>query len=172
ADSTGLFSFFDVFVSLNDSGKVAFGGTLDTSERGIFVGDGTTINTIVDDTGPFASFGPASINNSGVVAFKGFLDAAPDHGIFTGPNPLTDKVIQTGDTLDGRTVRLLDFSPFGLNDNGSLVFFAQFDDGFAIYRADPLDVTVIPEPTTLTLLLCGFVGVAVAVRKGRQRNKA
>ena len=58
-------------------------------------------------------------------------------GIFTGPDPVTDKVISVGDPLLGSKVKGLDFSR-GLNDGGQLTFLAFTDDGASgIFRADP-----------------------------------
>lgn len=71
------------------------------------------------------------------------LDAGGS-GIFTGPDPVADKVIQTGDTLDGSIITRLRFCDDGLNNSGQLAFQATFDDPtvpdgirVAVYRATP-----------------------------------
>jgi hypothetical protein len=61
------------------------------------------------------------------VAFFAELDSGPA-GIFVGPNPLRDKMINVGDRLDGGTVSGLLFCEEGLNDHGELSFAAVFED--------------------------------------------
>jgi len=63
-------------------------------------------------------------------------------GIFVGPDVVADKVIATGDLLDGLPVADLRFCDEGLNDSGQLAFQVTFDDPtvpdgrrIAIYRA-------------------------------------
>src|ERR687898_1422601 len=106
--------------------------------------DGTP-TVVADTTGAFAFFGfrPPSINNDGEVAFHATLDDGTS-GIFVGPDPVADRVISTGDTLDGSTVQNLTFCEEGLSDSGELAFVATLEDfgtpeGFrmAVFRATP-----------------------------------
>jgi hypothetical protein len=107
--------------------------------------DGTS--TVVADTrGEFSSFGfrPPSLNDAGDVAFLATLDDFSTSGIFVGPDPVADRVISTGDQLDGATVQNITFCEEGLSDSGELAFVAQLDapetpDGFrtAVFRATP-----------------------------------
>jgi hypothetical protein len=117
--------------SMNDPGVVAFVGFPDSGGAAVFTGDGGPLITVVDDKGPFASFqtfaGP-SINDSGVVAFGASLDDGTS-GIFIGPDPVSDRVIGTGDALAGSTVSNLTVCWEGLNDSGQIVFKAELDDG-------------------------------------------
>jgi hypothetical protein len=70
------------------------------------------------------------------VAFLGYPDAG-GQGIFTGPDPVADKVIRTGDPLFGSTVTAVNFE-HGLNDAGQIVFLAELADGTrGVFRADP-----------------------------------
>jgi hypothetical protein len=78
------------------------------------------------------------------VAFLATLDDGTS-GIFVGPNPISDRVISTGDTLDGSTVQNLTFCEEGLNDSDELAFVATLEDstapeGFrmAVFRATPV----------------------------------
>jgi hypothetical protein len=142
----------DVFVQepvLNDSGTAAFQRSFFDEAAQEFVeeiatGNGGPLTTVVDTRGGFASFGfrPPSLNNVGVVAFHATLDDFSTSGIFVGPDPVTDRVIATGDTLDGATVQNLTFCEEGLNDSGDLAFIARLEDagspsGFrmAVFRA-------------------------------------
>jgi hypothetical protein len=142
----------DVFVRepvLNDEGTVAFyrsffDGTNQVDE--IVTGNGGPLTTVADARGEFASFGfrPPSLNNEGEVAFLATLDDGTS-GIFVGSDPIADRVIATGDTLDGSTVQNLTFCEEGLSDSGELAFVAQLEDpatpeGFrmAVFRATPV----------------------------------
>ena len=87
-------------------------------------------------------FRPPAINSAADVAFDARLDDFVTQGIFTGGDPVVDRVIATGDTLDGRTVQGLTFCEEGLNDSGQLGFIAMLEDadspsGFrmAVFRA-------------------------------------
>ena len=136
---------------LNDSGTAAFvrsffDETTQEFVEEIVTGSGGPLTTVVDTRGPFAFFGfrPPALNNSGDVAFHASLDGSSTSGIFVGPDPEADRVIATGDTLDGMTVRNLTFCEEGLNDSGQLTFVAELEDpaapeGFrmAVYRATP-----------------------------------
>jgi hypothetical protein len=136
--------------NLNDSGTAAFHRFFnDRPGEELVMGNGGPLTTIADTSGPFQSFGfflgfvPPALNDNGDVAFLADLDAGGS-GIFVGPDPVADRVIQTGDTLDGSTIKSLRFCDDGLNDAGQLVFQATFDDStvpeglrVAVYRATP-----------------------------------
>jgi hypothetical protein len=143
----------NVFVGvpvLNDGGTAAFERSFfdETTQEfvtEIVTGSGDTLTTVADTRGEFAFFGfrPPSINNRGDVAFHATLDDGTA-GIFVGPDPVADRVIATGDTLDGETVTSLTFCEEGLNDSGQLAFTAFFEDPetfetrVAVYRATPV----------------------------------
>ncbi|MBD2094925.1 PEP-CTERM sorting domain-containing protein [Trichocoleus sp. FACHB-591] len=183
--STGTFGFVG-YPSINDTGTVAFvAGAFGTTLGGIFKSDGTTSTLVADSNGAFSSFsfGTPSINNAGTVAFFAPLKAG-GLGIFTGPDPIADKVIAAGnswqnipgDPLFGSTVTSLWFSREGLNNVGQITFYARLADGTeGIYRADP-DIPntpskpetkpgqdpaqSVPEPTSgIGLLLLGAIGL-------------
>jgi hypothetical protein len=138
--------------NLNDSGTVAFHRFFnDQPGEELVSGNGGPLTVIADTSGPFQSFGftfvgftPPAINNNGDVAFLAELDSGGS-GIFVGPDPVTDRVIGTGDTLDGSTITNLRFCDEGLNDSGQLAFVATLEDptspeGFrtAVFRATPV----------------------------------
>lgn len=136
--------------NLNDSGTVAFHRFFnDRAGEELVTGNGGPLTVVADTSGPFQSFGfflgftPPALNNNGDVAFLADLDSGGS-GIFVGPDPATDQVIATGDTLDGTTVANLRFCDEGLNDSGQLAFQATFNDPsvpdgrrVAVYRATP-----------------------------------
>jgi len=91
------------------------------------------------------------------VAFGAAPTSGPARGIFTGPDPSTDKVIMEGDLLDGYTISTnsLSFSRNGLNNLGQIAFTATLNDGTSgVWVATPT-----PEPSTLVLLAAGAAGV-------------
>jgi hypothetical protein len=135
----------------NDGGTAAFYRSF-TDATGQFVtaivtGSGGPLTTVADTAGPFGSFGfrPASINDNGDVAFLANLDDfPPTTGIFVGPRVVQDRVIETGDKLDGATVTGLRFCEEGLNDARELAFIADLADPSApnglrtaVFRATP-----------------------------------
>jgi hypothetical protein len=136
--------------TLNDAGTVAFHRIFnDRAGEELVSGNGGPLTVIADTAGPFASFGfffglqPPALNNHGDVAFLADLDAGGS-GIFVGPDAVADKVIATGDMLDGSPVAELRFCDEGLNDSGQLAIQVTFDDPtvpdgrrVAIYRATP-----------------------------------
>jgi hypothetical protein len=109
-------------------------------------GSGGPLTTEADTNGPFGFFGfrPPSINANGDIAFLAHPDDFESHAIFVGPNAKKDRVISTGDKLDGGIVSSISFCEEGLNDSGALTFVANLDDpntpfGFrtAVFRATP-----------------------------------
>jgi hypothetical protein len=135
---------------LNDAGTVVFQKSFFDETDQVFVeqivrvdADGTL--TVLADTtrDEFASFGfrPPSLNNDGDVAFLATLDNGTS-GIFVG----SDRVIATGDTLDGSIVQNLVFCEEGLSDSGELAFVAQLEDSTAPngFRVAVFRATLVP----------------------------
>ena len=137
---------------LNDSGTSAFYRSFFDELNQQFVEElvsatGGVLTTIADTRGDFSSFGfrPPSMNNSGQFAFLATLDNFSTSGIFTGPDSVLDRVIATGEMLDGLTITNLVFCEEGLNDLNQLTFVATFDDlnvpegiRVGVYRATPV----------------------------------
>lgn len=131
-DSKGPFSaVFDQNPALNAGGTVAVLGFNDGLSTGyILVGDGLAPATPLIQTGSgFTSFSSVAINNSGHVAFSARLTDFLSLGIFVGADPVNDRVIGTGDSLDGSTVSFVSLYREGLNNSGKIAFFAQLADG-------------------------------------------
>ena len=165
---------FDIYGSpvINNEGTIAFGASK-VKTTGIYTIKDGVITTIADTSGSFnyleyMQFLPA-LNDRGTVAFKGFLDAGKE-GIFTGSNPITDKVIARGDTLSGSTVRSLILSYNGLNNSGQIAFLAELTDGTSgVFRADP-ESKPVPEPAfVLGLLIVGVLGIPFGYKLLRSR---
>lgn len=146
-------------VSFNDVGRAVF--TVISGGQTLYTGPaGGPAVPYLDTSGPFAGFVSASINNSNNLAFMAALDNAVV-GIFSGPNPITNKVIQTGDSLFGSTVMNANLWSEGLSDNGDIAFAYALADG-----RQGIAVAHVPAPGTVipTLLL---VGAAGCVRRRR-----
>ncbi len=162
---------------INESGVVAFNARLDSGGVGIFTANNPGVRTIVDNvSGPFAGLGlgAPAINNRGVVAFE--ANNFEFQAIYTGVDLIADRVIQTGDPLDGSTVLRLSTGSHGryLNDEGQLAFWARLADGrLGIYRADPLSLNVaaVPEPSAFGLLIAVSVGLPPIVLHGRRSQR-
>ena len=86
--------------SLNNSGTVAFVAR-NGSVQGIFTGNGGPLTTVADESDGFRQFlSTPAINNDGMVIFDALLQDNR-RGIFTGPDPVADRVILVGDMLFG-----------------------------------------------------------------------
>lgn len=149
ADEPG--AFFDP--SINERGRVALYQDHFVGDEQVFAvvtGRGGPLTTVADTTGPFSFFGfrDPSIDNRGDVAFFAELDSnelPPPQAIFTGPDVVDDRVIGSGDTLDGDTISSLTFCEEALNRSGQLAFTAFFEDPgmfelrTAVFQARPVE---------------------------------
>jgi hypothetical protein len=146
-----------------------------STQHQITVGNGIDPPTYIDGS-KYAALGSTTwidfgypslaINNQGVVVFGAFTDRVDGtYGVFTGPDPIADKVIQEGDTLLGATVTDLSFSRGGFNNRGQIAFNATLSDGTSgVFVATP-----IPEPSTVVLLAAGALGLIAYGRSRRNR---
>ena len=171
AESGGQFDGFVNVPVVNNAGVVAFEADLAGGGEGIFVGNGGALTLIADTNGVFNRFpGTVSINDSGTVAFTAGFQNSYRSGIFTGPDPVADKVIATGDPLFGSTV-------FGVggtleNDSGQIAFLASLTNGDTVLvRADPVSAAAVPKPSSLLLLVMGAATLA-GWRRWNERRRA
>jgi hypothetical protein len=169
--------FFDPFgfgvPALNSAGLVAFDGARPDPDpfgfdpfSAIFLFSGGAVTPIIEGDFPtIASLGDPSLNNVGEVAF--ILE--PTFGtqfLVTGPDPVADRVIGTGDVLFGRIVSSVVFGREGLNDRGQLAFTVFFDDGSSgVVLATP--TALVPEPGKVRLVA---VGLPVLLGVARRRR--
>ena len=120
-------------LDVNDSGDVVLSNN---NAIRLFNNTSHTLTTIADSSGAFKTFSSPAINNIGKVAFGADL-AVSGKGIFVGPDPVVNKVIVTGDSLNGSTVTNLSFSKKGLNNLGQIAFYAELADGTrGIFQAE------------------------------------
>ncbi|MFO0974659.1 MAG: choice-of-anchor tandem repeat NxxGxxAF-containing protein [Phycisphaerae bacterium] len=140
ADSTGPLLNCTTFPDINDAGDVLLLANLDAGGAALWLGNGGPITTLADESGAYGSLLEYDLNNSGKIAFGAILDDF-NVGIYTGANAVSDKVIQTGDTLDGQTVMNVAFLRGGFNNNGQIGFQVAFDalqENQALYIATPV----------------------------------
>lgn len=100
-------------------------------------GEPNEFEQIANTTGPYASFGRVRINDSGLVVFEATLDAG-GFGIFTGTDPVTDKVVALGDTQGDLLFSFLELGE--LNNAGQISLLASdfnSTDRF-VFRVDNL----------------------------------
>lgn len=93
--------------------------------------DPPDITLLAGNSGAFASFGAVDIDNAGNVVFEATLDSG-ESGIFRGPDPVLDKIIMTGDSLDGELVTVVQLGQ--LNQSCQLSFAVQSASGRSIWR--------------------------------------
>lgn len=116
-------------------GVVAFAATLRDGGGGIFTADDGQIAQVERD-GAFESFRGALIGGAGVV-----LIATPrggSLGLFTGPDPVVDRILAVGDALFDSTVADFAANPVSINAVGQVAVRVTLTDGRElILRADP-----------------------------------
>ena len=74
-----------------------------------------------------------SLNDLGKVVFTADLDqfgpnGLPVQGVFTGPNPVADKVLKAGDRYEGVRISSVFTCSEALNDLGQIVMTVQSED--------------------------------------------
>jgi hypothetical protein len=129
---TSPVAFFGETAAINNKDEVVFKGFSGQPGAALFRLRHGKLETLAETTtGRFLDLGSQpALNNRGEVAFLGTLPGGAQ-GIFTGADPVGDKVIQVGDPLDGSTVSDLTFAfaNTGLNDRGAIAFVASLADG-------------------------------------------
>jgi hypothetical protein len=148
-DANPIDMFFGGLMIANNR-RVVVQATLTSGGSAIISADEKSITVHGDTSGPFNlccspdNEGPA-INSLGTVAFYTTLKPGPPlppgsgvyAGIFTGPDPVADKVIAVGDPLFGSTVADVQFYR-GMNDAGQIAFYAGIVGGpSGIFLAEP-----------------------------------
>jgi hypothetical protein len=138
----------ELWSSINAAGKVAF-ATSSTTMRfsdppndmltkdfvtqevksGVYVSTPTLIGTpkiletIADSDGPFAGFGRVELTDSGRVVFEALLDNGHS-GIYDGPDPVANKIVESGDLQAGVQVASVLLGGYS-NARGQLALIVQ-----------------------------------------------
>lgn len=119
--------------AINDRGTVAFSAFLGEEGQRIYLADPRGgLTPVITSDGPFGFLTLAGLTNSGTPVFTASLDAG-GRGVFVGPDPIADRVIATGDTLDG--LRVTSASAVAVNASGQILLWVTFENGIsALYR--------------------------------------
>ena len=157
-------------VGVNNSGTALV--VLDASNEipaTILTEVGTTLTTVADAGSYWHTFGEASLNDAGQIAFT--ADPQPGVGVpglFITDGSAFDRLVSIGDPLDGSTIAAISIGPEGLNDLGQIAFLATLANGQeGIFVAGPTSgVSQVPEPTALALLAIAAAAL-FAVRRDR-----
>ncbi|MFK7896044.1 MAG: PEP-CTERM sorting domain-containing protein [Myxococcota bacterium] len=172
--------------NINTSGEVAFSLNADSTMRfydppnnasgtlvaeitltpGVYIATPTAfgqppiVTQVVGTSTGFDSFGSdVQINENGVVVFRA-VKTAGGSGLYFGPDPVADKIIEPGDEMDGRLFSV--FYMGELNDANQLVLMTS---DFISTDRQVWRVNNVPEPGVSALLGAGLLGVALFGRR-------
>lgn len=159
-------------VSLNDSGIVAFSGTILSPTigqgAGVFLSHNGTLSLLADSSGDFSDFGALDLNEDGDVVVMAVLDSG-HVGLFIGADPDLDRIIQTGDNLFGSVVTSLYQGGFPrINDQQQVAFYYSLEDGRSGIALAVPTTAVVPLPATIWLLgsgLLSYLGLGISRRR-------
>lgn len=135
ADASGEFEIF-TGGAINERGTVAFSVFLGDLGQRVYLADPRSgLRLVATSDGAFNTMWLAGLTNSGTPVFNASLDTGGS-GVFFGPDPVADKVIATGDILNGATVTFVTASD--VNASGQVLLWIGLDNGIAaLYRTQP-----------------------------------
>ena len=175
-DTSGPLRRFGNIVDINNSGDVAYYGTPDTSisssERNLYLYESGVGSSLIADHADFDSISEAGmlVNNNRDVIFN--ATAGGVEGLFTGGDPVLDRILSVGEELDGGVAVSFLIRKGMFNDSGNFVFTARLDDDMdgnadrhAVFFANA--TAAVPEPSSL--ILATMVVPLVLGRKRRNR---
>jgi hypothetical protein len=167
-------------IALSESGHVAFDASIPgpTSDVNAAFVDQTEV---WDETDPGFGASPhleaIAVNDAGTPAL--LVQSASGTGVYTGSDPVADKVLATGDSLCGSAVTEIVFHRFGLNDDGQLALLVSLADARRlVVRAErrnglPGGTCVVPEPSDgATSEVALLVLAAVTRRRARRQRES
>ena len=174
----GSFTGFLSAVSVDD-GNIAFeaGSTLSLDPLALLYGiyaeiDGVLVRIVDTETlmpasaetfDGFTSVGAGLSISGESVAFSGTGGTSLTRGLYVYRDGEIHKLIEVGDSLDGKVLGGIDFGSEGFSGD-QVAFLASFGDGTSgVYLAN------IPEPGTALLLATGLAGLAASRRAARIR---
>jgi hypothetical protein len=136
AETGGRFQALGRFPAVAWDGTVVFAATETTGGDVVVTADGNDL-AVVDRQGAFGSFRGALPHGAGRVA-RLATPAGGLLGLFSGPDPLRDRVVAIGDPLLGSTVTDLAANPVSSSAAGHLAVRVALADGReAVLRFDP-----------------------------------
>jgi hypothetical protein len=143
----------EIALDVNARGDVLFQAGVNAPDgsliAGLFLSRHGEIRTVLDSTGAFGDFGGApGLNARSQIAFQGTANPNPNvpdatrlTGIFTGGDPVADRVLAVGDAIDGSTVSSFDRLSFAssLNNGGQIAFKSE------AFNLVPNDTNGVPD---------------------------
>jgi hypothetical protein len=154
-----------------DGSAVFFGGADAVGSPGIYTTQGGTLRTVADratlipgtDAERFDSFGISFSVDDGNIVFH--ATGPQTSGFFLDSGGQLSAVITSNDTINGRSIELLDASSEALSD-GRFVFYARFTD-----QTSGTFIVSIPEPGFASLLIGMSLAAALARPRGRRAGR-
>ena len=117
--SLGLFPF------ANEAGAIVFCGELASGFAGVFLATDGLITPLLDARSGFASFRGALLSAAGELVFYA-TPTGGELGIYTGPDPASDCLLQVGGRLFNSTVAGFALNPVSINRSGELRFASRW----------------------------------------------
>lgn len=179
--SSETFSSFSA-IRINDAGDTAFNSRFTNSnDTGIFKEQNGQLELVAKsgdsppgiDNAVFSLVRGPAINNVGDTAFVGkfagtSVTDANDEALFAEKNGVLELIIREGDLLevlegDLRTIAFFSFLD-GFNDQGDLAFRANFTDGTQAIIVTSKEISAVPLPAPIFLLVTGLFALAGITR--------
>lgn len=114
---------------------------------------------IVDTSTGFDSFGSeVQLNENGVVVFRG-IKTSGGSGLYFGPDPVADKILEPGDVMDGRLFSIVIMGELNDSNQLSMITSDFYSTDRQVWR-----VNNVPEPGLIPLLFSGLVGFTFLFR--------
>ena len=137
--------------AINNHGTVAFVGSF-SGGTGVFTQNAMLAGSadLIAGQTP-TSFGPPAINDRGTVAFQSWFSGRIATAILTP----TATLVQTGDTIAGKTLTNLFFAP-ALNSDGTVAFVGVFSGGTGVFTQKDLLVEAGDKIGGQTLTTFGY----------------
>jgi hypothetical protein len=156
------FTNFDI----NNNDVLTFSARLDGGGEALVLKENASLTFIANsNVTNFNTFSSLEVNDSSEVAFQAENDDGSS-GIYAGNIDRLMKVISTNDILNGKSISSLSFLD-GFNNQGDIAFQATFTDRTqGIFKASLL--SAVPEPATWLMMVFGFAGIGMALKRRRR----
>ncbi|MEM9658202.1 MAG: choice-of-anchor U domain-containing protein, partial [Planctomycetota bacterium] len=118
--------------SISNATNIAFIGGMGVfgrqDEQAIVVTNNGFPGVVADTLGNYRYFFDPVALDDGTVVFHAHLEGGGS-GVYTGPDPATDKIVAPGDSVFGSTVSRATFQQGGANSAGQVAMFVGLTDG-------------------------------------------
>ena len=135
-------------VAINNAGNVAFVGTDFSGIMSVRFGSGDGTFVVASNASEFTSF-PMTADSSPVIGNNGAVAFVADRtngvrGIYTGQDPVANKVVEVGDIVDGR--RVVNLRVGGINAAGQISFLATLEPLTPPFFGEVAAIVATPPP--------------------------